>query len=167
MRWIVLALLLPAPWVFLHNAGVPLSLLFQVLLPGLAILGASVLLSWAAELAEHDVPQSLALIGLALITVLPEYAVDMYFAWTAGKDPSYIAYATANMTGANRLLIGLGWPAVVWTYWWRTSKDRVLLDKAQSLEVFVLIVVTLYCFSIPFKGTLSLVDSVVLLSCFL
>ena len=167
MQWIALALLLPAPWVLFHNLGVHPSLLLQVLLPGCAILGASIMLSWAAELAEHDVPRSLALIGLALIAVLPEYAVDMYFAWMAGKDPSYIAFATANMTGANRLLIGLGWPAVVWAYWWKTRKPGVALEKSQSLEIFVLLVVTLYCFLIPIKGSLGLEDTVVLVSCFI
>jgi hypothetical protein len=58
--------------------------------------------SWASELAQLDMPQALALAFLALVAVLPEYAVDMYFAWMAGKDPQYTAYATANMTGANR-----------------------------------------------------------------
>ena len=67
------------------------------------------MLSWAAEVAQLDIPQALALALLALIAVLPEYAVDMYFAWMAGKNPSYTAFATANMTGANRLLIGVGW----------------------------------------------------------
>ena len=65
------------------------------------------------ELAERDIPQALAILFLALVSVLPEYAVDLHFAWKAGKDPSYAAYAVANMTGANRLLIGLGWAAVV------------------------------------------------------
>jgi hypothetical protein len=37
--------------------------------------------------------------------VLPEYAVDFYYAYAAGQDPSsnYVHYAAANMTGANRL----------------------------------------------------------------
>ena len=78
-------------------------------LAGLAILGGAFVLSWATELAERDIPQALAILVLALVSVLPEYAVDLHFAWSAGKDPSYAPYAVANMTGANRLLIGLGW----------------------------------------------------------
>jgi len=132
----------------------------------MAILGAAFLLSWAAELAQHDIPQALALAGLALIAVLPEYAVDMYFAWTAARNPSYIPYAAANMTGANRLLIGLGWPVVAWAYWWKTRQRSVPLEKHQALEILVLLVVTLYCFLIPIKGTLSLIDTAILLSCF-
>ncbi|MFN8558245.1 MAG: hypothetical protein U0531_13185 [Dehalococcoidia bacterium] len=44
-------------------------------------------LTWSAEAAEHDISQSLALAVLALIAVLPEYAVDLTFAWKAGPIP--------------------------------------------------------------------------------
>src|SRR6185312_14739884 len=50
---------------------------------------------------------------LSLIAVLPEYAVDLYYAFTAGHNPAYVQYAAANMTGSNRLLMGIGWPVVV------------------------------------------------------
>ena len=47
---------------------------------GLAILGSAFLLAWAAEALQLDVSQGLALTVLALIAVLPEYAVDFTFA---------------------------------------------------------------------------------------
>ena len=57
---------------------------------------------------------------LALIAVLPEYAVDFVFTWKAGKDPDeYAPLALANMTGGNRLLIGVGWSLVVLLAAWR------------------------------------------------
>ncbi len=56
---------------------------------------------------------ALALALLALIAVLPEYAVDLYYAYAAGTRPEYAGYAAANMTGANRLLVGVGWALVV------------------------------------------------------
>src|SRR5436190_1012723 len=46
------------------------------LLGGLAILGASLLLSWAGEVAQLDISQALALAFLAFVAVLPEYSVD-------------------------------------------------------------------------------------------
>src|SRR5438045_4804287 len=92
--------------------------LVETLLSGLAIVSAAFLLTWCAEAAERDIPRTLALAGLALIAVLPEYAVDVTFAWKAGHDPSYAAFATANMTGSNRLLIGVGWAAVVAIFWY-------------------------------------------------
>ena len=80
---------------------------------GAAVVAASFLLAWAAEAAQIDVSGGLAIAVLALIAVLPEYAVDLYYAYVAGHDAEYTQYAAANMTGSNRLLMGLGWPVVV------------------------------------------------------
>jgi cation:H+ antiporter len=52
----------------------------EALLFGLAIVGAAFLLSWAAEVAQLDISAGLAIAVLALIAVLPEYAVDFVFA---------------------------------------------------------------------------------------
>ena len=84
-----------------------------LLVYGGAVVGASFVLAWAAEAAQIDVSGSLAVAVLAVIAVLPEYAVDLYYAYTAGHVPEYTQYAAANMTGSNRLLMGLGWPVVV------------------------------------------------------
>lgn len=164
--WIALASGLVGQWLFLHHSGTHLPVPFNAFLPGLAIFGAAFLLSWAAELAQLEIPQALALAILALIAVLPEYAVDIYFAWMAGKDPTYISYATANMTGANRLLIGVGWPVVLFAYWLSTRRRQILLEPAQGIEIAALLVATLYSFVIPLKKTLSLVDTAFLLSLF-
>ncbi len=73
-----------------------------------------------------DVSQALALALLSLIAVLPEYAVDVVFAWKAGlnpDDPTQASYAVANMTGSNRLLIGVGWSSVVILAWWHSRRQ--------------------------------------------
>ena len=89
---------------------------------GFAILGSAFLLAWAAESLQLDVSQGLALTVLALIAVLPEYAVDFTFAYKAGEDPDKFApLALANMTGGNRLLIGIGWSMVVLLAAWRMT----------------------------------------------
>ena len=110
--FIVAVFLLGLQWVYFKFTGTHLPSPWNAFAPGIAIFAAAYALSWGAELAQFEIPQSLAIAFLALIAVLPEYAVDMYFAWQAGKDPAYIHYATANMTGSNRLLIGVGWAAV-------------------------------------------------------
>lgn len=84
---------------------------------GVGVLAAALLLMWAAETARADISGPLALALLAFIAVLPEYAVDLYFAYTAGSRPEYAAYAAANMTGANRMLVGVGWPLVALAAW--------------------------------------------------
>jgi cation:H+ antiporter len=132
----------------------------------MAILSAAFLLSWAAEAAEHDIAQALALSFVAIVAVLPEYAVDFTLAWKAGSDPAYVHYAIANMTGANRLLIGLAWPLVLMLTWLKRRSSRVELHRSQSIELGFLGVATLYAFLIPLKGRLDLIDAVVLIGLF-
>ena len=164
--WIGPSILLCLQWIAIHFAGIHLTPQFEALSSGVAIFGAAFLLSWAAELSQKDIPQALAIALLALIAVLPEYAVDMYFAWSAGKDPKYTAFATANMTGANRLLIGVGWAAVVITYWLKSGKKAVELEPSHKIELFYLALATLYSFLIPLKGQLDLIDAVALIMIF-
>ncbi|MFC6880505.1 MULTISPECIES: sodium:proton exchanger [Actinomadura] len=101
------------PAVVLRLAGVHVPPVAGMFLYGAGVLAAAVLLMWAAETARVDMSGALALALLALIAVLPEYAVDLYYAYRAGSEPAYTAYAAANMTGANRLLVGVGWALVV------------------------------------------------------
>lgn len=165
--WIGSSALLCLQWIVIHFSGGHPAPHWQALSSGVAIFGAAFMLSWAAELAQKDIPQALAIALLALIAVLPEYAVDMYFAWTAGKDPKYTAFAMANMTGANRLLIGVGWAAVVVTFWLKTGKKSVDLEPGHKIEIFYLGLATLYSFIIPIKGRLDLTDAAVLVTIFI
>lgn len=139
---------------------------FTCLLSGLSIVCAGFILCWAAEVAQKDISQALALAFLAIVAVLPEYAVDMYFAWMAGKDPQYISYATANMTGANRLLIGFGWSLMVIIWWIKKRATSIKIEESHKVEISFLTLATLYSFIIPIKGSLSLIDTVILLFLF-
>lgn len=138
----------------------------EALFFGLGILGAAFILSWAAEVSEMDISKGFALAILALVAVLPEYAVDMVFAWKAGHDPSFAPLALANMTGANRLLIGLGWPMVVVIFFLKTRRKTLKLDEQHGIEIFYLTCATVYAFSIPFKNSLSVFDAAVLMAIF-
>ena len=133
---------------------------------GIAIFGAAFILSWAAELAQIDISQSLAVAILALVAVLPEYAVDFVFTWKAAHDPTQAHYALANMTGANRLLVGLGWPAVLLIYILARKRTAVILDESQRVEIFYLAMATIYSFTIPLKGSLNLIDTAILVTLF-
>ncbi len=164
---IAAAAVLPAAWFVVHAGGLAHEPLAVACWSGAGIFGAAFLLSWASEVAQLDVSRALALAVLALIAVLPEYAVDVYFAWRAGKDPTYTAYATANMTGGNRLLIGVGWAAAVFALWVRHRQREVQLPREQAVEVNYLALATAYSFVLPIKGTLSLVDSAILFLIFL
>ena len=150
------------PGVALHLAGIPLSPVVAALVSGAAILGASFLLLWACEAAQADISQALALAVVALIAVLPEYSVDMYFTWQAGKDPTggYAQYAIANMTGANRLLIGVAWGTIAAIVWFR-SRRIIRLAADRRTELLFLGLATAYAFLIPLKGSLNVFDGLV------
>jgi len=153
---------LAVPWVALRLAGFHGDPIVVAALSGVAILGAAFLLSWASEVAQLDISQGLALAVLALVAVLPEYAVDMYFTWKAAEDPQYAPFAIANMTGANRLLIGVGWSSVIFIYWWRSRRTEVPLENGRSPELPILGMATVYALIIPIKGDISLLDTLVL-----
>src|SRR5215218_4878239 len=163
---IALAFAAAVPWLAVRFHGAHPDPALTAALAGLAILGAAFILSWAAEAFQKDVSQALALALLALIAVLPEYAVDMVFAWKAASDPTQAGYAVANMTGANRLLIGVGWSAIVLVSWLRFRATKVTLERGQAIELAILLLATLYAFMIPFRGGLSLFDTVVFVALF-
>jgi cation:H+ antiporter len=103
---------------------------------------------------------------LALLAILPEYAVDLTFAWIAGRDHEYVDYTVANMTGANRLLIGFGWPLIAILYGLRFRRRELRLDPRQGLEIAFLLMATLYSFLLPLKNEIALYDSVLLFGLF-
>lgn len=253
------AILLTLPWIACFAAGIRPAPPLQALLSGLSIFGAAYILSWAAELAQLEMSQALALALLALIAVLPEYSVDMVFAWGGGREdrggqpaivrdgvaevprgcvrrlgwaaaPAGLAryrigrpedderlvphdrgtlsvdglytapvnarknmevwaraldkdggvvslfrirlvdpqreMALANMTGANRLLIGVGWAAVVFAFLFRAGGRGISLAPSRRLEIKALGVATVYCFALPLKQTLHVYDAGVLLLIF-
>src|SRR5437879_9585308 len=125
---VILAVLAAVPATLVHFGGVAAPIEIATLFYGIAIVGAAFAMSWGAEAAEHDIPRALALTVVALLAVLPEYAVDVIFAYKAGQDPTFIPYAAANMTGSNRLLLGLGWPTVAVLAWLARSGGVLGLD---------------------------------------
>jgi cation:H+ antiporter len=160
----LIAAVVAVPGIVLRLAGVHLDPPLAALFSGMAIVGASFLLLWACDAAQADISQALALAVVALIAVLPEYAVDMYFTWQAGKNPesSYAHYAVANMTGANRLLIGVAWSAIAVIFFVRYRND-VRIDKERRTELLFLALATIYAFVIPIKGSLAWYDGLVFL----
>jgi cation:H+ antiporter len=167
--WFAGALLAPLLWLLPLGLGhaEDMGPGMHSLLAGLSIVGAAFLLSWATELAEEYVPPAFALIVLALISVLPEYAVDIHFAWMAGKDATYQEFAVANMTGANRLLIGVGWTVMVFVQYFRWRKPTLEVEPGRRLEMGILLLASLYALSLPLKGSIGLVDSAVFVAIFM
>src|SRR5215470_6094089 len=148
---IALAILSAVPAMLVRFAGLNVPVEVATLFYGLAIVGASFAMAWGAEAAEHDIPRALALTVVALLAVFPEYAVDIVFAFKAGQDPTFAPYAAANMTGSNRLLVGLGWPTVSRLAWLSRGTRSLHLTRDAVLPLLFLAVATIYSFVLPLK----------------
>jgi cation:H+ antiporter len=158
--------------VVLRIAGPHLDPVAALLIYGAAVVSASFLLAWAAEAAQIDVSGGLAIAVLALVAVLPEYAVDLYYAYVSGHNPDYTQYAAANMTGSNRLLMGLGWPVVVLVgvlvarKAGATKSTGLVLEPANRVELGFLLIAGVVAFLIPATGQIHLALGVALLAWF-
>jgi cation:H+ antiporter len=149
-------------WDYEHYA------LISAIMTGITIIACAFIVSWASEVLQEYLPPNFVLALLAIINVLPEYVVDIYFTYMAGIKEEYTHYAISNMTGANRMLIGLVWPLILIIYLIAKSKkspslpNYIQLDKTNILEITFLMISTLYCFILPFKGNLNLIDTLIL-----
>jgi cation:H+ antiporter len=168
---VVVAVLVALPALIFRLSGAHLRAGPAILVFGSAVVACAFLLVWAAEAAHHDISGSLATALLAVIAVLPEYAVDLFFAWSAGHIPQNAHYAAANMTGSNRLLLGLGWPFVVLLFviGARGRGERqsgIVLRPGRRVELGFLAAASIYSLVVPFTRRIAWYDSVVLLAIF-
>lgn len=166
-----LALCLACLGIVLRVGHVHLLPLQALLLFGSSVLAAAFLLAWAAEALQVDISQGLAMAVLAFIAVLPEYAVDLYFAASAAHTPSHAQYAAANMTGSNRLLIGVGWSLVALCSIYATLRGRgqakvdgtaeqsepaVTMNAGFGVDLTVLAIATVWSFTMPLFGAIAI-----------
>ena len=147
---------------------------------GAAIIASAFMLGWVGEAAELDLAGGLAVGLLAIVTILPEYVVSVYFAFAAGTDPSMTQYASANVTGANRLLLGFGWPVVALIGFLaiRGNKKRgqktpdasrkfgIVIDEEARTDLGFLLISSLIALIIPFTGQLHLLVGILLVLIF-
>src|SRR5262249_6328069 len=184
---LAVAMLATVPALVLRLGHLDVSHPVAAVVFGLGIVGAAFMLSWAAEVAQLDVSAGLAIALLAFIAVLPEYAVDLVFASKAGqavaaygagcRPPGALgaapcSLALADMTGANRLLIGIGWSLVVFIAWYRARAvgqhlTAVVLQREHAVELAYLALATAYSLTLPLKDTVTLLDAAVLVGIFI
>lgn len=192
------AALIGMPALIMRLGGIHAGTEAEVAIFGLGILSAAFLISTGAEAAQHDIPAALSVALVAFIAVLPEYAVDLLLAFEAGGEDLALCgaagqpeckreLALANMTGANRLLLGVGWATVIFLFAWRRGGPRAMVATASrsawnflrrreadpdepllrlpggiGLDIGILAVATIYSFIIVAKGRLAIEDTIVL-----
>jgi cation:H+ antiporter len=126
------------------------------------------LIAWAAESAQFFMAQGFALAILAWLQTLPEFAVEAVLAWR-----QQVPLLLANLTGALRLLTGLGWPMIYFTaaafHRKRTGRGLgpIRLNDEHCVEVIGLAAAMAYMVVVWWKGSLDLVDSGVLIAVYL
>jgi cation:H+ antiporter len=145
----------------LGGAAVPYPV--QIVAFGIAVAAAAFMLAWACEAAQVDVASGLVVAVVAFVAILPEYVVEVHYAFTGHAE-----YVTANLTGASRLLLGfcVGMPAVVALLpeRWRPSRIGPLeLAPAHRLELAILALGALWGLLCVVRGHLSLIDAAVLI----
>ena len=187
------------PALIFRLGGIHLGTEAEVAIFGLGILSAAFLISTGAEAAQHDIPAALSVAVVAFIAVLPEYAVDLLLAYQAADDLPGVncgpeigeacksGLALANMTGANRLLLGVGWATVIFLFAWKAGGPRRLAATALrnawrglrrqapdpdepelslpggiGLDIGILAVATIYSFLIVVKGRIAIEDTIIL-----
>ncbi len=128
-----------------------------------AILFASMSIAWAAESAQFFIAQGFALAILAWMQTLPEFAGEAVLAWHR-----QVPFLFAALTGALRLLTGLGWPMIYFaaaTVYRRREREplqRIVLEGEHSVEVIGLLAALLYTGVIVAKRSVNVYDAVVL-----
>ncbi len=129
-----------------------------------SILVAALLIAWAAESAQYFIAQGFALAILAWLQTLPEFAVEAVLAWKQ-QTPLLLA----NLTGALRLLTGIGWPMIYCTAAFvhrrneRKPLNRITLEEDQSVNVIALLPPLLYMIFVWWKSSLDVIDAGVLI----
>jgi cation:H+ antiporter len=163
MQWqhrIAAAVACAVAGVLIAFAGARLPPLFSAAGLAVGILGASMLLAWAADAAEVDLSGRLVILGVALVAVLPELTVEVHLAFTRQAK-----FVTANITGATRLLLtaALAMPALgALALRCRGEKAPPLeLSPQRRLDFAVLAVAALWSLFVNARARLTFVEGMV------
>ncbi len=128
---------------------------------------AAILISWGAEAAQFVVSQGLAIAIIALLQVVPEFMVEATVAWRGEND-----LMLANVTGSNRLLMGVGWALVFVTADVASRVKhghgiaRIELRRETFIQVLMLMASSGYFAFVLMHGILDIVDGIFLLAFF-
>jgi cation:H+ antiporter len=152
-----------APGLFVRLSGGAVPYPLQVLAYGGAVVCAAFMLAWACEAAQADVASGAVVAAVAFVAILPEYVVEVHFAFTGRAE-----YVTANLTGATRLLLGVcvSLPAAVAALprrWRRVSVGPIALGPAQRVDLAILALAAGWALRGAVRGRLTMLDAVVLI----
>jgi cation:H+ antiporter len=152
------------PGLLIRLAGGPVPYPLQLIGYGAAVVAAAFILAWACEAAQVDIGNGLVVAAVAFVAILPEYVVEVHFAFSGHAE-----YVTANLTGASRLLLGFGVAlpaalALLPQRWRPHHLGRLELAPPQRVELGVLALAAVWALRPVLRGGLTLFDAAVLIS---
>ena len=146
-----------------HFAGPIVPPQLAVLGLGVGLIGASFMLAWAADAGDAVFHGGFVLAAIALVTVLPEFIIEVRFAFIQQTD-----LVTANLTGATRLLLAgaIALPLLVAFLARRrnAAAPPYQLKPTRRLELGILAITAVFAIQILARGALTVVDGAVLLA---
>jgi cation:H+ antiporter len=146
-----------------HFAGSAVPVQLATVGLGIGVVGAAFLLAWAADAGEAVFSGGFVLAAVALIAILPEFIVEIRFAYIQETE-----LVSANLTGATRLLItgAIATPLAL-AYVARKRGDAAgmfELATSRRLDLAILLVAAIFAIQIIARGTLTVIDGVVLIA---
>src|SRR4051794_715391 len=153
--------------VLVHLAGRVLPVQLDTIGLGIGVVGAAFLLGWAADAGEAVFSGGPVLAVIALVTVLPEFVIEMRFAYTQQTE-----LVTANLTGATRLLLtgATTLPLVVVFIARRRGQagaSSFQLATTRRLELGTLLIAATFALQIVAFGALTFLDGVILIALYI
>jgi cation:H+ antiporter len=146
-----------------HLAGPFLPVELTTVGLAIGLIAASFLLAWAADAGEAVFSGGLVLAVIALVAVLPEFIIEVRFAYTQQNE-----LVTANLTGATRLLLtgAIALPLVVAFIARRRGQAAAAFQLAASrrLELAILLITSIFAVQIVARGNLTVADAVILIA---
>lgn len=149
------------PGLFVRLSGGDAPYTTQFVVYGAAVVAAAFMLAWACEAAQVDLAHGLVVAGAAFVATLPEFLIEVHFAFTGQAQ-----YVAANLTGASRLLIGcaVALPAVVALLPKKRRIGRLELPAPHRIELVILLFGSTWTMRAVLGGKLTLLDTLVLVS---
>jgi cation:H+ antiporter len=146
----------------LHAMGAAVPAPVAMLGLGVGLLGAAFMLAWAADAGEAVFSGGLIVGVIALVTVLPEFIIEIRFAYIQAAE-----LVTANLTGATRLLLVGATTLPLAVALLAPSAGRVAaplrLAESRRLELGILLITSTFAIQVAVRGNLSIFDSSALL----
>ena len=149
--------------VLVHLAGHAVPVQLATIGLGIGVIGAAFLLAWAADAGEAVFSGGLVLATVALVAVLPEFVIEIRFAFIGQTE-----LVSANLTGATRLLItgAIAMPLVLAFVARRRNQaaEPFQLAPSRRLELAILLIAAIFAIQIIARGSLTVIDGVFLVS---